>query len=100
MLILNRRVGEAVMIFDDITVTVLGVKGCQVRLGFAADASVPIHREEIHERIQHERALPSAVTWNPRRDGQRLSLRTNRGRNPEPPAPTVSSTRRDRTVDD
>lgn len=56
MLILDRRIGEAVMIADDVTVTVLGVKGRHVRLGFAADSTVPIHRQEIYERIQQERA--------------------------------------------
>ncbi|MBM0105836.1 carbon storage regulator CsrA [Steroidobacter sp. S1-65] len=56
MLVLNRRIGEAVMIADDITVTVLGVKGTQVRLGLAAPSTVPIHREEIFKRIQREQA--------------------------------------------
>lgn len=52
MLILTRRVGEAIKIFDNITVVVLGVKGSQVRLGIEAPEGVAVHREEIFERIQ------------------------------------------------
>jgi carbon storage regulator len=54
MLILTRRVGETVMIGDEVTVTVLGVKGSQVRIGVNAPKSVPVHREEIFERIKRE----------------------------------------------
>jgi carbon storage regulator len=54
MLILTRRVGETVMIGNDVTVTVLGVKGNQVRVGINAPKTVAVHREEIYERIKRE----------------------------------------------
>ena len=54
MLILTRRVGETLMVGDKVTVTVLGVKGNQVRLGVNAPKDVAVHREEIYNRIQHE----------------------------------------------
>ncbi len=54
MLILTRRVGETVMIGDEVTITVLGVKGNQVRVGINAPKSVAVHREEIYERIRRE----------------------------------------------
>ena len=58
MLILTRRVGETLMIGDNVSVTVLRVKGNQVRLGVNAPADVSIHREEIFERIQKEADAP------------------------------------------
>ncbi len=69
MLILTRRVGETVVIGDDVTVTVLGVKGKQVRVGIDAPREVAVHREEIYERIKRERAAeeirrPQAVGAN------------------------------------
>lgn len=61
MLILTRRVGETVMIGDEVTVTVLGVKGNQVRLGVNAPRSVAVHRQEIYDRIQKEEAANETV---------------------------------------
>jgi len=64
MLILTRRVGETLMIGDSVTITVLGVKGNQVRLGVNAPKDVSVHREEIYQRIQRE---------NDDEDGEHLS---------------------------
>lgn len=58
MLILTRRVGETLMVGDEVTVTVLGVKGNQVRIGVNAPKEVAVHREEIYQRIQQEKAGP------------------------------------------
>ena len=55
MLILTRKTDEAIVISDDITITVLGISGNQVRIGIDAPANVPVHRIEIYERIQQER---------------------------------------------
>lgn len=60
MLILTRRVGESLMIGDEVTVTVLGVKGNQVRIGVDAPKHVSVHREEIYERIRAEKHEPGA----------------------------------------
>jgi carbon storage regulator len=61
MLILTRRVGETLMVGDDVTVTVLGVKGNQVRIGVNAPKEIAVHREEIYERIKRERAGQGAA---------------------------------------
>ena len=61
MLILTRRVGETLVIGDGVTVTVLGIKGNQVRIGVNAPKDVPVHREEIFERIKGERGDDSSI---------------------------------------
>ncbi|MCG8028307.1 MAG: carbon storage regulator CsrA [Candidatus Thiodiazotropha taylori] len=60
MLILTRRVGETLMIGDEVTITVLGVKGNQVRIGVNAPRDVTVHREEIYERIKREQSEESS----------------------------------------
>jgi carbon storage regulator len=62
MLILTRRVGETLIIGNEVTVTVLGVKGNQVRLGVNAPKEVSVHREEIHKKILLEKALKDSLS--------------------------------------
>ena len=60
MLILTRRINETLNIGDDVQVTVLGIKGNQVRIGISAPRDVPVHREEIYQRIKREERMNSA----------------------------------------
>ena len=53
MLILTRRIGEALKVGDDVSVTVLGIKGSQVRLGINAPKNVSVHREEVYDKINN-----------------------------------------------
>ena len=64
MLILTRRVGEKLVIGENVTVTVLGVKGNQIRIGIDAPAEVQVHREEIYKRIQQEHAEAERAQGN------------------------------------
>lgn len=65
MLILTRRKGEAIMIGDDVTVSVLAVEGSQVRIGIQAPKAVEVHRDEIYKRIHGENPRSQAASMTP-----------------------------------
>ncbi|MGH8282569.1 MAG: carbon storage regulator CsrA [Gammaproteobacteria bacterium] len=71
MLILTRRVGETIMIGDNVTITVLGVKGNQVRIGVNAPKEIAVHREEIYERIKHEHDVGNIAATDAREHAER-----------------------------
>ena len=79
MLILTRRVGETLMIGDQVTVTVLGVKGNQVRIGITAPAHITVHRKEVYDAIQRENREAANI--------QPKDLPPNPGGNPPPQGP-------------
>lgn len=64
MLVLSRRLGETIVIGDDVRVTVLSISGGQVRLGIAAPKEVSVHREEVHQRIQSALSEPTRAAAN------------------------------------
>lgn len=74
MLILTRRVGESVVIGEDVTVTVLGVKGNQVRIGINAPKTVAVHREEIFERIKNGQGAGDRSTADDQNTAPRETL--------------------------
>ena len=69
MLILTRRINETLNIGDDVQVTVLGIKGNQVRIGINAPRDVPVHREEIYQRIKREERMADGVEDDANADG-------------------------------
>ena len=83
MLILTRKLGERITIGNDIVISLLEIKGSQVRLGIEAPKGISIHRQEIYERIRRENLISSAVTASDLSEGATL-LQTNRPKDAEP----------------
>ena len=84
MLILTRRAGETLMIGDDVSITVLGVKGNQVRIGVNAPKNISVHREEIYQRIQREKTQQAGSTPEDEEDsiGNKIHLPHSDSDNP------------------
>ena len=78
MLILTRRVGETVMVGDDVTITVLGLKGNQVRVGINAPKHIAVHREEIYRRIQSEKVVDLSEARSESESFPSLAVRSGR----------------------
>ncbi|MBT7542895.1 MAG: carbon storage regulator CsrA [Gammaproteobacteria bacterium] len=74
MLILTRRVGESLRIGDDVSVTVLGIKGSQVRIGVNAPKTIPVHREEVYDRINDEKAAKRDFDENNKNSDKNINL--------------------------
>lgn len=70
MLILGREIGQSILIGDDITVTILGARGMQVRIGINAPKEVPVHREEVYERIKREEQAAGGAIKRPLTDAK------------------------------
>ncbi len=75
MLVLNRKLGERIFICNDIVVTVVGVQGGRVKLGFDCPGHIPVHREEVHLRIREERAVETVAAGGGRNRSFCPSLR-------------------------
>ena len=76
MLILSRKIGESLMLGDDIKVTIVGIRGNQIRIGVDADKALPVHREEVYDRIKLKEASELLVVPH---DGGTLSLDKKEG---------------------